>query len=167
MKRFLLVLPVLLTFCDSSMRQDDFVTENAKGTHRNETKALQDSIAFNKFWNRFRQAVLKYDTLKVKAMVNFPLKVRGNEDMDPLLNIQSKNFSGIWDVFLKRETTYYNGKMETNLEHIKRVNSDEHTGQSAENWQRMGDMQFERLNGQWKLVLIYLDTKQLSGGGRE
>jgi hypothetical protein len=118
---------------------------------------------FQTFWSEFRDAVLAPDSIQLMKMVKFPLSAHGNQDADPQLQINEKDFAYIFHQFLNRKTVFYNEEYERNIDEIhrlKEVNFNPDTG--TESWRRVGDMQFEKGANGWQLVQIYIDTNELN-----
>lgn len=109
---------------------------------------------FKKFWKMFRNAIISNDFETVEANTIFPLETRGTLDSDPIVRIDKKKFQDVFKIFLK---TYYS--MSTNQ--IDYIKSQEIIKPYITNsyWQRIGDMQFKRIDGKWYLSFIYIEKK--------
>jgi hypothetical protein len=129
---------------------------------KNQSELDKGISEFKLFWDEFRKAVLESDSTKLIQMTHFPLKTHGDQDEDPQIDLTSDDFKKVFQIYLNRKTVYFNGTYERNLDYIKRtVEEEKNSNPALESWRRMGDMEFEKINGNWQLTLIYLDTNEL------
>jgi hypothetical protein len=116
-----------------------------------ETKYLADTTKFFiEFWQTLRQAIINNDTNKIIASTAFPFETRGPQDSDPIINYERKNFIRMFTAFLKQP-----GYLETELDDIKKTLQPD-TTYINNTWARVGDLEFNNRNGQWKLTFAYL-----------
>ena len=126
-----------------------------------EIKSLSDTSenSFQKFWLTFRKAVIDNDTIEIAELTIFPFETRGEMDSDPIVKFDRINFFRVFEAYLGQET-YLNeneGSI-SSLEEIKRrTNID--TTSVHENRARVGDLEFEKIDGNWKLVFAYLHIR--------
>jgi hypothetical protein len=114
---------------------------------------------FQSFWIDFRNAIISLDYIKLIEMTNFPLKCQGNRDNDPQFLIYQDRFYYFFKTCLNEDT----GKAmdgETNLDFIKRTSRLEESEyyKKDENWRKVMAMEFQKINDNWKLTLIYFNT---------
>ena len=124
---------------------------------------LSDStLGFQSFWKEFRSAVLSSDSVKLTKMTKFPLSTHGNQDTDPQPDIDEKAFYKVFNLYLNRNTVFYNGSYERNIDEIQRIPEVKIKLDSGiDTWQRVGDMEFEKGIKGWQLTRIYIDTNEL------
>jgi len=111
------------------------------------------------FWKRFREAVLRNDTLKLVELTRFPLGSHGRLDSDPQWQIPPEDFPYYFRISMT-EHTGRSREPETNLDHLKRtdeLHSDKYVTIHGD-WCRVTSMDFNRTAGEWKLTRIYFDT---------
>jgi hypothetical protein len=110
----------------------------------------QDTGNFQKFWSDFREAVINNDTSKIISYTKLPIRTRGPQDSDPIIKYGRKRFIPVFKEFLERPTGInVNDLNERQIDLIRKTKTitlDDY---------RIGDMEFECINGEWKLVLIY------------
>lgn len=125
----------------------------AQAARPQESKAA-NIMDFQSFWGRFREAVMSDDTAAIEAMVNFPLKTKGELDDDPVKAIGKPAFGRLLQASLKEGTNMrdFNG---STLDFLRanpvfpKINMD---GGEA---QRVGGLVFQRTTKGWKLSMIY------------
>jgi hypothetical protein len=126
-----------------------------------EIKSHSDTLGnnFQEFWLTFRKAVIENDTLKIAELTRFPFETRGEMDTDPIVKFDRTNFFKVFKVYLGQET-YWNENegFISSLEEIKRLTIID-SSTVHENWTRVGDLEFEKIDGNWKLVFAYLQIR--------
>ena len=98
---------------------------------------------FRDFWKGFRKAVLRSDWDELASLVEFPLSTRASMDWDPVIPVHREDFQERFSEFLVREKPL--------IERLPRIDP-----YIVDDWVRIGDMQFRRRGGQWKLYWIYI-----------
>lgn len=118
--------------------------------------ARQEAQAFAAFWPDFRQALLAQDVDRVTAATRFPLEIRGERDSDPA---RRRDRGQLGDVL--RQALDQDSGMRAEPESVRQflqrtpepaAGSVEADGSAA----RVGDFVFERVEGHWQLVRVYL-----------
>jgi hypothetical protein len=107
----------------------------------------------NEFWTVFREAVLSRDYDAIAEFVNFPLETRGDLDGDPIITVGIEKFEDVFSAFLELlngDRTWYH----TNFYDVEQNMYFSHYGNESA---RAGNMEFEKINGEWKLTFIYID----------
>jgi hypothetical protein len=111
-----------------------------------------DLSDFQGFWGQFREAVLTNDTVKIISLTKLPIETRDVLDSDPIIKYGKKDFVKIFSDFLKTPTGTTPDLSERQIDLIiKTEKLDSRTIQ----YQRIGDMEFGLVDGQWRLVFIY------------
>jgi hypothetical protein len=88
-------------------------------------------------------------------LTRFPFQTRGESDSDPVIEYAEADFPRVLEVYLQQRE--YTSLEEEQLE-FELISNTQHpaTVPATENWTRIGDLQFEKINGKWKLVFAYL-----------
>jgi hypothetical protein len=137
------------------------LTKGQINSHESHLDQDQESTSddFQNYWNDFRKAVINSDSLNLKDLTNFPLKTHGFLDQDPQFHIKKEKFYYFFKVCLN-SSTGMSSEPETNLDLIKRTIKLEkglyYT--RVKNWCRVSGFEFNKINNQWKLTLIYFNT---------
>jgi hypothetical protein len=132
-------------------------------TNSKENHTYQDQVGtsddFQNYWNDFRKAVINSDSLKLIELTNFPLKTHGFLDQDLQFLINKERFYYFFKVCLKMDTGW-SIEPETNLALIKRTIKLEKGKYytKVDDWCRVSAFSFNKINKQWKLTLIYINT---------
>ena len=117
-----------------------------------ELKDTSDN-SFIKFWTKFRNAIINDDTSLIKKYVKFPLKARGPLDSDPLIRYSENKFIRVFHLYLLQSNGLNTG---SELDEIKQI-----IVPSNATWEkinaRVGNMEFKKIAGEWKLVFLYLE----------
>jgi len=109
------------------------------------------------------------DSNKLIRLTNFPLTVRGYLDWDPTIKVSECDFFFIFDIFLNSggggilDVNNLDDFTTNNLDFIKRTLNAERTIRYRQNfsYQQIEQQVFEKIEGQWMLVLIFIDTREL------
>jgi hypothetical protein len=170
MKRFLFSLIIILFValiqnCTGQVKGITSTKDSSKQVVADEkTRAISQLSDYFIFWEVFRKAIIENDTVKLKELTNFPLKAHGYQDSDPIIEVSKDDFLKVFNKCLKEQTVVdkIDGSI---LEHIKRLSnlrlSNELVTEEAYlSWQRVGNMEFEKLNNKWMLTAIYIDTNK-------
>jgi hypothetical protein len=130
------------------------ISDNSK----NQTQMMTKDD-FPSFWVEFRDAIISKDYIKLMGMTNFPLKSHGKRDSDPQFLIYQERFYYFLRTCLNEDTGQAMDG-ETNLDFIKRTSRLEESEyyKKDENWRKVMAMEFQKINDNWKLTLIYFDT---------
>jgi hypothetical protein len=112
----------------------------------------QDPASFLTFWTDFRKAVLMNDTSTIISFTTLPIRTQGPYDWDPIIKYGRKQFIKVFMEFLQMETgTNRNDFNERQIDLIRKTETiDPRTFGN-----RIGNMEFKCIKGQWKLVFIY------------
>jgi hypothetical protein len=120
------------------------------------------SNSIRSFLTQFTKAIDKNDTTEVLKHINLPLEVKGHEDHDPRLAIKNK-----LQIFEVLQTSLNNESYEVKTDkvfknsiHLKKslITQNKNNPQSDTTFS-VTDFDFKLINGQWKLMRVYLDTR--------
>ena len=123
----------------------------------------QDTVSdFSQFYSLFREAVLKNDSTFLKQLTHFPLEVWGYEDNDPRIKLTRFDWS-----FFEQAMSAYIGldpntqEQRSTLEFFRQVKDiKQHKNYIPNNTeQQLGNLVFTRVKGEWKLTIIFANTK--------
>jgi hypothetical protein len=114
--------------------------------------------SFVDFWKVFRNATLRNEYKKLDSLSKFPLIVKGTLDSDPIKKFNHDKFQFVFKNYLKQDNSDMSG---TDLDDIrnKKTISDADFKGGAKNYMRISDMVFEKIKGNWELVLLYINTE--------
>jgi hypothetical protein len=122
---------------DSTERRDSMVAVT-------QTEAKRYIMDFPEFWRKFRTAVLKYDTTQIIEMTVFPFHTRGELDSDPDVEYNNKEFSVVFNYYLKQFSGQLAGTEETSeFEEIKKMDTIKRTVVNN-GYARIGDLVFNK-----------------------
>ncbi|MBK9391139.1 MAG: hypothetical protein IPN68_13460 [Bacteroidetes bacterium] len=155
--RKIILIAIILISCSFAC-----FNNKEKQTNKVDSKSILEielSDIFQTYWKDFREAVINSDSLKLLTLTNFPLKSHGVMDSDPQILINSKNFYYYFQICLNEETGM-SINFETNLDFIKKIDkiTDYKFYTKNREWQRINQMEFQKINNYWRLTLIYFDT---------
>jgi hypothetical protein len=109
---------------------------------------------FQSFWGNFRQAVMNDDTAAIEAMVNFPLKTKGELDDDPVRAIGKPAFGPLLRASLKEDANL-RGFSGSTLDFLRANPVFPKSDMDGGGAQRIGSLVFQRQTTGWKLSMIY------------
>jgi hypothetical protein len=107
--------------------------------------------SFNNFWSSFQTAIISQDYKALAAKTNFPLKAKGVLDYDTTDKYPKKDFERIFSKFLNSIISSDSTTRLNVLSNYK-LSGDQNEKYGSV---RIDNMIFERVNGKWKLTLIY------------
>jgi len=159
----LLILLVLFTVSCQNQTTDKTAKKHSDDTAKvdkptaniNATKSDSLNGDFLNFWQKFRAAVLNFDTTQIIEKTQFPFQTRGSLDSDPTIEYSKKKFVRVFTAFLNKWNGLdRDGGTELNL--IKKTelpNKDD----VQDNYARIGDLVFDKSHKTWKFVFAYLN----------
>jgi YARHG domain len=117
---------------------------------------------FIDFWKQLRQVVIKKDTLALLGFINFPLKVNGDFDETPIININKEKTLKTINLIMTQGNYDFgrDGNLSSNSNRslFNEVNPFQelmlHTKQN-----NLGAFRFEKVNGSWKIAGLYADEE--------
>ena len=114
---------------------------------------------FVSFWQKFRVAVLSFDTTKIFELTQFPFQTRGPLDSDPTIVYAKKNFVPMFKAFLNQWNGQdLNGKSELDtIKELEFPNKNDIQNDQA----RIGDLRFKKVDKNWKLTFAYLNNETI------
>jgi hypothetical protein len=110
-----------------------------------------DTQEFTKFWSRFRRVTLEKDWKELQDLTTFPLNVRGELDSAPIHQASRRQFSKIFDRFLRDGVFSANEQLE-----IIRKTTTRHVAAECNDTCRVGDMIFKKTRKGWRLDTLYM-----------
>lgn len=112
---------------------------------------------FDAFWTQFREAVLAHDADRVAALTSFPFKTRGPLDSDAVQRHDRAAFRKQLDKWLQQDAGMAK-EVEPMLKFIERTPQvrDKSYGDGGDS-ARVGTFLFQKIEGQWRFVLAYVD----------
>jgi hypothetical protein len=116
----------------------------------------QTDTTFGFFWKNFQKAIVSNDFQMLINLTNFPLETRGPQDIDKIVKYDESEFNIVFQTFLKESSV----PDLTELDLIKKLEKFDLTNEKdftvSDDWARVGEMEFKRIDGQWKLTFLYL-----------
>lgn len=131
---------------------------------------------FKTYWKRFRAAVMaKGDSNELKRVIENPLKVRGMEDIDPILAVFASSYKSMIELYKidhgpedKSRVNFFK-----NLQNIDDYVEDYSAGggpiikynssdADRDGEYRIDNLVFERTQKGWKLIEMYVVTSDLN-----
>ena len=129
---------------ESSAKKSDLVDLN------------QADTTFGFFWTNFQKAVVNNDFQTLIKLSHFPLETRGPQDEDKIVKYNESEFKVVFETFLKEN----NDPDLTELDLIKKLEEYDKLNKRDfyvnEDESRVGEMEFRKIDGQWKLTFLYL-----------
>ena len=123
--------------------------------HKPEVQSKDD---FQVFWSQFREYILSRDTSGIISLTRFPIETRGSLDSDPTIFYNKREFIPVFNRFL----TQLSGSNTTNLretefELIQRTSIPSSLDRQSG---RVGNMIFGIVDGEWRLVFLYIQLER-------
>lgn len=163
MKLSLLLLSIVLFSCNN--KQDKPSTDNSMviSSSPEINHSQTGFLNFKEYWDEFGTAIQTNDTNKIKLMVDVPLIILGREDQDPHLKINA-NQTVKYVMFAVNNGGYYNVEKDTSISNKDLLLSDlkyisEYKPEADTQW--INDFVFKKTTQGWKLITLYMDTKDL------
>lgn len=134
---------------------------------KNSTISLENKVSFESvnndfsiFWKSFRIAVLASDSNMLLQSTKFPFETRGPLDSDPVIKYSKSKFIPVFKAFLNQ----WNGIDTSGATEIIDIKKTENPNEDAvkNDYARIGDMVFKKINKQWKFVFIYLNEETIN-----
>ena len=142
MKAFALFIVILSC---SNRQVDKIMTDVAE--------APKSSDDFFIFWTQFSEAVISKDAAKIILLTKLPIETRGPFDSDPIIFYEGEEFITVFNKFLNQSTgTNSSNFRETELDLIQGTIT---PSRSVLRTKRIGDMMFNLVEGQWRLVFLF------------
>lgn len=124
-------------------------------TEQENINITENDAEFQLFWTEFRNAVINSDYNSLQNKVNFPLEIEDYQDCFPIINSGTENFEFVFNEYLiLHHEAALNFIKECERVNVKKDRKDKE-------FVRMEDMGFKKINSEWKLSLIYMDTRDL------
>ncbi|MBL0104110.1 MAG: hypothetical protein IPP51_10410 [Bacteroidetes bacterium] len=146
-----LVIAVSALACNDPKSDEKNAEENLAMSSPSQT-----DTSFEFFWAIFRKAVVNNDPITLKRHIHFPIETRGPQDEDKIVKYDQSQFNVVFQSFLKESTD----SALTELDLIKKLDKFENADQQYfiinDEWARIGEMEFSKINREWKLTFLYL-----------
>jgi len=125
---------------------------------RAETSSPQTD-GFQKFWSEFRSAVMSGDKAKVSRLTRFPFETRGPLDDDPVIGHDRQWFLKAYEELMDMDTglTREPGAMRLLIKNTPTITSKDAV---RRDWARVGDFEFERIDGKWWFNFAFVEEDQ-------
>lgn len=112
------------------------------------------------FWGHFRKIFLAKDLDKISTRTQFPLIIKGTMDEDPTFKMSGTNFKKCF-VHLFEKDTGLSSTPQNHLDYVKnQFEFSKKLNPLAASTFRVGDMVFEKIENDFKLTTIYLETSE-------
>ena len=159
------LLILLLIFCllDISCQNNSTKSANKENDNIKINLTVSDSTNGNfiNFWKAFRIAVLSNDTSKIIGLTHFPFKTRGPLDYDPTVSYNKNQFIFVFNAFLNQ----WDGENLNGIKELDNIKENEIPNKGDIHNEativRVGDLEFKRINKNWKLTFAYLDNETI------
>jgi hypothetical protein len=115
-----------------------------------------DLSSFAAFWPEFRAALLASNVPALERMTRFPLEVKGELDDEPIRKVDRAKFPKLLQKLLAQKSQ--NDERRTVREDLQQTATPEMPAPDRDN-ARVNEFDFERVAGQWRFVLTYLDSE--------
>lgn len=155
----LLIAILLFASCKNSETSSESnsvtrdTTKQSRTLDTSRDKLQLSAEDFSIFWEQFRSAVLNFDTAQIITMTQFPFRVRGTFDDDPIINCDRKEFLPMFQAFLKQGS----GLGETTeLEEVKKTIKPKATDVN-DKYARISNLVFENTDKGWRFTFAYPD----------
>ena len=123
---------------------------------RNETPGAAKEIA--EFWSAFKKAVESENYQKILELSTIPFVTRGTMDDDPVIALDQTAFLANINAILTTDP----GITATPTTQKKLVSQTKILKEKGGGFARVGDLVFNKVNGQWKFTRAYIDADQLT-----
>ena len=164
MKLNLVIFSLLLFSCHNNKQDKPNKNNAAIESKSPDMSHFKIGISdFKEYWKEFSIAIQTGDTNKLKLLVADSLQIEGREDEDPHFIIHSHKIVK-YVAFAIKEGGYYDLDKNTSIGYKTMFQSDlKHIREykEGENSQWIEDFAFEKTTRGWKLVSVYMDTKDL------
>jgi|GEM_PF-7124283 len=119
-------------------------------------------VEFGVYWQQFHKAWVEKDFTQMQSLCRLPITVKGVMDGMKPQKITTKNFNEkLTHIMQEPSDELKNGKLVTTsvYEKIKSIENPKDL-YSDDTHMRVEDLEFEKINGSWKLTGLYSDSVQ-------
>ena len=149
----LILIAILFQICGCNQTK---INNNGSAKESNRVAYNQTDTTFGFFWVNFQKAAINNDFQTLIKLTEFPLETRGPQDDDKIVKYDESEFKIVFETFLKEDTE----PDLTELDLLKKLANFDSKNQKDfaiyKDEARVGEMEFKKINGQWKLRLLYL-----------
>ena len=128
----------------------------SESTIINKTPSAPKEIA--EFWSAFKKAVESENYQTILELSTIPFTTRGSMDDDPLIALDQTAFLANINAILSTDP----GITTTPTTQAKLVSQTKILEDKGGGFVRVGDLVFNKVNGQWKFTRAYIDADQLT-----
>jgi hypothetical protein len=136
--------------------QESGIPKAIESKTNKKTKAATKEIT--EFWTAFKKAVESENYLQILELSTLPFVTRGTMDDDPQIVLDQNAFL----VNIKAILTTDPGLSVTPTTQAKLVSQTKVLKDEGGGFARVGDLVFNKVNGQWKFTSAYIDADQLT-----
>lgn len=172
MKKNIFLCCIIFTACSNRHQIDNtstgFVNKSKDSiTISSEENSLEEKIDFQDFYTSFRKAIMENDSVALVKYVHFPLKINGYEDQDPIFYIEQPLFDRAFNEVINLSYDYDDEKdISISLKDLiikeKNVTKLPYYSEYGETERNFGNINFNKINDQWKLTSMYLNSKEFN-----
>jgi hypothetical protein len=152
----ILLIALVLFSCNQNKQNQNSVIVK-------ESLNLKKYQNFEEYWTEFGAAIETGDTNKIKLLVEGPLRILGREYQDPELKLNNNEIVK-YVLYIVNNGGYYDFEKDVSISNRTLLRSDlksiSQYDKYSEN-QYINDFVFKKTLKGWKLVIIYMDTKDL------
>jgi hypothetical protein len=127
-----------------------------ESTINNKTPGAPEEIA--EFWTAFKKAVASENYQNILELSTIPFATRGTMDDDPVIALDQTAFLANINAILTTDP----GITTTPTTQAKLVSQTKILIDQGDGFARVGDLVFNKINGQWKFTRAYIDADQLT-----
>lgn len=109
---------------------------------------------FQSFWTIYRHAIIENDTAKLFQLTQFPFKVRGPLDYDPIIKYSKEVFPVVLKNILQQSSGLNEGETEAMRSALTEKVNPKHI---QADWARVDELEFKRINGNWKCYFAFIE----------
>jgi len=109
-------------------------------------------FGFYPFLEKFKSAVVNWDTAQIAALTNFPFPTRGPSDEDPTIYYSRKQFIHMFDVFIHQNDGSNSKDTTTELGNLIKTKK---SNDLQQDFAAIDDMMFYKENAVWKFSKAY------------
>jgi hypothetical protein len=165
---FVIILFVFTCSCKSkepNKNESLSITEKEHLKNENTDNGFENE-EFEDFWKRFRNDIINSDYANLQRKVILSFTVKGFQDIDPILELKEEDFKYVFNLFLN-EHLIFDEELDTHLKFIKHYENIYEVTRPRlivyenQDFVRVEYIEFEKVDSEWKLTRIYMDTRGL------
>ncbi|ATL46795.1 hypothetical protein COR50_06170 [Chitinophaga caeni] len=123
-----------------------------------------DTKDFEQFWSKWQTAIVKKDFNTVSQYIDFPLVVKKGEGTNSVMTVARKDFTIFFKQFLDQPAPGTPGENRFATLKGKKLLDEEDRMWIEKELATVGDFEFQKVDGKWKLIYIYdIPTETFAG----